>query len=145
MSETKDAGRELEWDEEIEAGSDFTLLPEGTYNFKVESFERGRSKGEKDIPPCKMAILKIKLYNDEQSTLVTEYLTLWSTLKWKVSEFFESIGAPMVDDKVKMDWNMVPGATGKCSVIIHKYKDNEYNKIKKFLPPERKKFTAGQF
>lgn len=145
MSETIEAGRELEWDEEVKKGSEFIVLPEGIYNFRVESFEPGKSKGTGNIPPCKMAIIKIRIFNGEQSTLVTEYFTLWSTLEWKISEFFESIGVKEVNGKFPQKWKEAPGSTGRCNVIVEKYKDNEYNKISKFLPPERKKFTAGQF
>ena len=34
--------RELDWDSEINKESEFTLLPEGDYNFTVVSFERAR-------------------------------------------------------------------------------------------------------
>lgn len=38
-------GRELGWDDEIEKGADYVLLPEGEYDFTIESFERGRFEG----------------------------------------------------------------------------------------------------
>lgn len=37
--------RELGWDDEIVKESDFILLPEGDYNFKVAGFERARHEG----------------------------------------------------------------------------------------------------
>lgn len=145
MSEIKNQGKELDWDDEIEKDSSFVLFPEGIYSFKVEGFERGRSKGDGELPACKMAILKIRIYNGNQSIVLTEYLTLHSSLEWKVSEFFRSIGQKKEGERVKMNWNLVPGATGRCKVGIRKYKDNEYNAVKQFLPPEEKKFTPGQF
>ena len=42
--------RELDWNDEIEKDSDFTLLPEGDYDFTVESFERGRHPGSDKLP-----------------------------------------------------------------------------------------------
>ena len=52
-----------------------------------------------------------------------------------------------------MNWNYVPGATGKCKVGIRTYNDNQYNEIKKFYPKDPSystgntapSFTTGQF
>ena len=53
--------RELDWNDEIEKDSDFTLLPEGDYDFTVESFERGRHPGSDKLPACNKAILKLRI------------------------------------------------------------------------------------
>lgn len=45
-------GRELGWDDEIEKGADYVLLPEGEYDFTIESFERGRFEGSDKAPAC---------------------------------------------------------------------------------------------
>ena len=42
--------RELGWDDEIEKDSgEFILLPEGDYDFTVESFERSRHGGSENF------------------------------------------------------------------------------------------------
>lgn len=131
--------RELGWDEEIEKdGSDFVLLDEGTYPFKVIKFERGRSKGSEKLPPCNMAILSIRV--DDQST-ITENLILHSKMEWKLCQFFTSIGARKHGEKMRMNWSMVPGATGRCKIIVEAFtgKDGtvrQTNRIEKFLPPD---------
>ena len=43
-------GRELGWDDEIEKGADYVLLPEGEYDFTIESFERSDK-----VPACPRA------------------------------------------------------------------------------------------
>ncbi len=48
-------GRELGWDDEIEKGADYVLLPEGEYDFTIESFERGRFEGSDKVPACPRA------------------------------------------------------------------------------------------
>ena len=139
-------GRELEWDDEIEKESEFVLLPEGDYNFKVESLERGRSKGSDNMPPCNMAVLKIKLYSGSGTSTVTENLLLHSKLEWKLSQFFTSIGQKKKGEKLKMNWQLVPGSTGRCKVGIKQYNGKEYNEIKQFLTPEESTgYTPGQF
>jgi len=45
--------RELGWEDIISKDADeyeYALLPEGDYNFTVESFERGRHPGSEKLP-----------------------------------------------------------------------------------------------
>lgn len=69
-------------------------------------------------------------------------------MQWKLAEFFLSIGAEEVNGKVKMNWNIVPRATGR--VIIEQRADRKdpskkYNHVKKFLPKAKKEYKAGSF
>lgn len=147
--------REFGWEDEIEKESEFVLLPEGDYDFKVESFERSRSNGEGKLPPCNMAVIKIRVDGkDNQSTLITYNLVLHSSLEWKISEFFAGIGQKKKGEKLRMNWQFVPGSTGTCKVGIKTYNGNEYNEIKKFYPKDSSYnkassqsvgYTTGQF
>lgn len=129
--------REFGWEDEIEKESEFVLLPEGDYQFKVESFERSRSNGEGKLPPCNMAVIKIRVDGkDNQSTLITYNLVLHSSLEWKISEFFAGIGQKKKGEKLRMNWTMVPGSTGRCKLGKKIYNGNEYNEIKKFYPKD---------
>lgn len=134
--------RELGWDEEVEdTGGSYPLVPAGDYDFTVRSFERGRYEGGSKIPACNQAQLKIDVTSGTESTTVFTNLLLFSTLQWKLAQFFKSIGSPEVDGRVKMNWNMVFGATGRCKVGIRKYKDKngaerESNEILEFYPAD---------
>ncbi len=142
-----DMNRELDWNDEIKEESSFVLLPEGDYLFEVESFERGRSKGTANVPASKMAILKIKILSDLGQCQITYNLILHSKLEWKLSEFFMSIGQKKKGEPLKMNWQFVTGARGKCHVCQEPYNGNVYNKISKFLVPgeEKPSFTSGKF
>lgn len=141
-------GKEIGWDEEVEKGSDFVLLPEGDYDFVVESFERGRYDGSDKVPPCNRAFLKIRVDAPEGTTVMNESLLLYDRMQWKLAEFFLSIGAEETDGRVRMNWQMVPQATGRATIEVRPDRDDpskKYNHVKKFLPKIKKEFKAGDF
>lgn len=145
MSET---GRELDWDDEVESGQEYVLLPNGDYDFCVESFERARFEGNEKVPPCKRAILKLSIKSAEGDATVNESLLLYDKMEWKLAEFFLSIGAQENEGKVRMNWSTVPMSTGRATIGTRADKkdpDKKYNCVKKFLPKEKKTFKAGEF
>ena len=81
-------GRELGWDDEIEKGADYVLLPEGEYDFTIESFERGRFEGSDKAPACPRAELKVKVETSEGMCMMNESLLLYDRMQWKLAEFF---------------------------------------------------------
>lgn len=145
--------RELAWDDEIsKEGSDFVILPEGNYNFTVESYERARHNGSTKIPPCPKAIVKIRICSAHGDTTVTCNLFLHQRMEWKLSEFFTSIGLKKPGEPLQMNWNQVPGTTGRLSLYIDTYigekdgKEHQINKVKEFYPKETgNRFQAGKF
>lgn len=85
--------REFEWDDTItKDASDFILLPEGDYNFTVESFERGRHEGSEKLPPCKKAILTLRIEAPEGTARIMHNLFLHSKTEGILSAFFTCIG-----------------------------------------------------
>src|SRR5690625_4007533 len=96
-------GYELGWDDEIEeSGPNFTLLPEGDYNFTVEKFERGRHAGSANLPACNMAILTLKIDGREHGeTTVINRLFLHSKTEGFLSNFFEAIGQKQEGERIK--------------------------------------------
>lgn len=134
--------RELNWDDEIEkSGPEFVLLPEGEYNFRVEKFERGRHQGSANLPPCNMAILTLKIDGGEKGeATVIHRLFLHSKTEGFLSNFFEAIGQKKEGQRIKMNWNAVFGAEGRCKLEINRYtkdeKEYENNQVKTFLPYE---------
>lgn len=152
--------REFGWEDEIQQDSEFILLPEGDYPFKVESYTRERFNGSKKMPACNVAVLKIRVDDPQsgQSVFINHRLNLHSRTEWALSEFFAGIGQKKKGEKLRMNWTMVPGSTGTCKVVIEPYKGNDYNKIKKFYPKDPSYnqpvnttssssggYTAGQF
>ena len=129
--------REMNWDDDITNDDEFTVLPEGDYDFEVIKFERSRSKGSESIPPSNMAVLDIRLTDGKNTVIVKDYLVLHTKMEWKLSQFFRSIGQKKQGETVRMNWNAVAGAKGRCKVIIDKYTNDkgktlENNKIAKY-------------
>ena len=128
----------FDWDDEIENENEFELLPEGTYNFVVESFTRGEHPGSDKLPPCKKAILGIRCTDDKgHEGDILHNLFLHSKCEGTLSAFFISIGQKKHGEKVRMNWNAVIGAKGKCKVKIKPYNGKDYNNITAFLDPEK--------
>ena len=53
-----------------------------------------------------------------------------------LSEFFRGIGQKKKNEPLRMNWQLVPGASGRCKIVPEEYNGNKYNKIKKFYPKE---------
>jgi hypothetical protein len=142
-------GKEIGWEDSVEKGQDFVLLPAGDYDFEVESFERGRYEGSDKVPACPRAFLKLRIDGpDGASTVISESLLLYDRMQWKLAEFFLSIGAEEVDGRVKMNWNIVPRATGRATIEVQPDRNDpnkKYNHVKKFLPKTKKEYKAGSF
>lgn len=141
-------GKEIGWEDFVEKGEGCILLPEGDYDFVIESFERGYFNGSEKAPACPRADLKVKVETPEGICVMNEGLLLYDRMQWKLAEFFLSIGAGEVDGRVKMNWGLVPGATGRATIGIRPgYNDptKKYNHVKKFLPKPKKEYRAGSF
>ena len=142
----ENTGLPLGWDDEIEKdGSEFVLLPEGNYIFSVSAFERKRytpTSAASKLPACNQAQLHISIDNaPEGSTTIMHNLFLFSTMEWKLSEFFRAIGQKKHGEKLKMNWNSVIGSSGYCKVGIHTFTkkdgtEGKSNEIIKFYDPE---------
>ncbi len=143
-------GREYSWDDSIEKDSEFTLLPECDCDFEVLSFERGRHAGSDKLPPCNKAILSIKLESPEGESTVKHNLFLHSSVEGMLCAFFSAIGQRQKGEKITMDWNKVPGSSGRCKVGIRKWTGDDgtersSNEIKKFYEKSAKEFKEGDF
>lgn len=134
--------REFAWDDEIEKDSDFVLVPEGDYNFTVSGFERGRHDGSEKLPPCPKAIVKLKVELPDGTTQELNHnLFLHSKCEGLLSAFFVGIGQKKHGEKLRMNWNNIIGARGRCKVAVRSWKgkngeDMQSNEIKKFYEPD---------
>ncbi len=137
--------REFGWDDTIQRdGADFVLLPEGDYPFTVEGFSRGRHNGSAKLPPCNKAELKIRVgdpFTPGRSTVVEHNLFLHSKCEGLLCAFFTSIGLRKHGEELRMNWNEVTGATGRCHLTVDTWVGRDGNerkntKIDRFLEPE---------
>lgn len=78
----------LDWNDTVKKGSEYTLIPEGVYDFTIEGFERSRYEGSDKVPPCYRALLKIRIDAPEGTTVINESLLLYRKMEWKLAEFF---------------------------------------------------------
>ena len=138
-------GRELEWDDSIEKDSDYVILPEGDYEFVVESVERARHPGSEKLPSCNKAIVKLRIDSSYGTAVINHNLFLHTNTEGMLSAFFTAIGQKKKGEKLKMNWSSVPGSTGRVHIKPRTYNGNEYNDIKKFYPKEEKQFKAGEY
>ena len=92
--------------------------------------------------------IKSESGTSEGMCMMNESLLLYDRMQWKLAEFFLSIGAEEVNGKVKMNWNIVPRATGRAIIeqrADRKDPNKKYNHVKKFLPKAKKEYKAGSF
>jgi len=139
---------EIGWDGEINENGEeggFELIPAGEYTFEVKSFERARFKGSDKLPACNQA--KVKVMIDGKVT-ITHNLYLHEKTMGLLCDFFVGIGQRKHGQAVTMNWNKVPGSTGRCKVGIRKWKgkdgdEMESNEIRRFLDPEKQPATVA--
>ncbi|MEE0857726.1 MAG: hypothetical protein U0L58_10590 [Ruminococcus sp.] len=130
--------REFSWDDEIlDEGGSFEPFPEGDYDFTVNKVERSRSSGKGKLPACNMAKVTFTVWGAENSREITENFILHSTMEWKLSQLFLSVGMKKHGEPLRMNWTAIVGKTGKCRVGIKTFKKNDgsdgtSNEIKKF-------------
>ena len=152
--------REFGWNDEIENDEvrSFVLLDPGEYDYVVNTFERGRHNGSAKLPACNKAILHVCILSDLGNVEINHNLFLHSKTEGFLCKFFRSIGMRKHGERLRMNWNAVPGATGRCKVGIRKWKgkdgsERKSNEILEFLdppeqetqPPQPAGFTPGAF
>jgi len=148
MSQQQD--RELGWEDTIEkdGGGGFVLLPAGDYYFTVAKFERSRFAGSDKMPACNQAKLELTVHSPEHGDVtVFHNLFLHTKTEGLLSNFFSAIGQKKKGEPLRMNWNAVVGAKGKCKLEVRNYKSNgedrSHNQVKTFFSYEDA-FPVGQ-
>lgn len=146
---SEELGRELSWDDTItDDGKEFEPVPEGDYEFTIEKWDRGRSKGEGKLPPCNMATVFFNIKDRDREVTIRENFLLHSKMEWKLSELFRSVGLKKEGEPLRMNWTSLPGLTGRAKVGLKpglKDPSKQFNFIDKLYPKEPKKFEPGRF
>lgn len=147
--------RELQWDDMIEKDASVpVLLPDGDYDFTVESFDRGRHPGSDKLPPCNKAVLKLRIDSDRGTVFINHNLFLHTITEGMLSAFFACIGQKKKGEPLRMDWGRVPGSAGRAKVGIRSYRnrdgeDRQTNEIKHFYPKKNlsqaPSYKVGEF
>lgn len=143
-------GRELGWNDTIKEDNSFVELPAGDYSFTIDHYERGRSQGSDKIPPSNMAIVYFNVHTpDGQTATIRENYILHSKLEWKLSELFVGVGLKKKGEELRMNWNALPGLTGRAQISLDPDRNDpskKYNHVRKIYPKEAGNgYTAGSF
>ncbi len=131
------------WNDEIEEGSGFTLLPEGPAAFTVKEFSRERKEMGK-LGECNVAVLELECTSDEdgETADVTCNLPLHRKVQFKLFQFFTAIGQRQHGaGPLKPDWSKVGGASGRCLLSTREWTGRDgatrySNEVERFLDPE---------
>lgn len=145
----KEMGKELDWDDQIIKDSEeYEPLPEGDYDFTVEKFERGRSKGEGKLPPCNMAIVTFRIEHEGRDVSIRENYLLHEKMEWKLSELFCGVGLKKKGEPFRMAWNLLTGKKGRARIGLKpgiKDPSKKFNYIDRLYPKETPNFEPGRF
>lgn len=149
MSEYINDAHEIGWDDEISSDrGQYIILKEGDYNFVVSAFERARFPGSSKIPACNKAVLTLAVDTPDGAVAVKYDLILWSSLEWKISEFFRAIGQKKHGEKFRPQWSAVIGSKGRGHFKPRTYikkdgTEGEINDVERFYDFDPT-FSAGQ-
>lgn len=137
--------RVFDWEDEIEddgEGYNFVTLEEGDYTFEVTKFERGHytPKAGAKTPACNQANITLKIETEDGDCYINENFPLASTMEWKASAFFRSIGLKKHGEKLKMRWNDSIGLKGRAHITkTAGTKENTFfNNVKYYIDPVAK-------
>ena len=111
-------GAELGWDDVISEESNFVLLDPGAYDFTISSFERKRYNGSAKMCACNMIELSLSI----EGQTIKDRLYMNKKAEWRLSQFLVSIGMKQKGVPCKPNWNAIPGARGRCELIVRTYK-----------------------
>lgn len=150
MSDYTSKPHELGWEDEISNDSgNHLLLEEGDYEFTVTGFERARFPGSAKIPPCGKAVLTLEVVTGQGAASVRYDLILFSTLEWKLSEFFRAIGQKKPGEALRPRWNELVGSRGRARFKPRAYinkngEERQVNDVVRFYDYDPSMLCTGQ-
>lgn len=109
-----------DWEDEIsdDGNGNFVTLEDGNYDFEVTKFERGHytPSANSKTPACNQANITIKIHTEEGDCYIVDKFPLASTMEWKASAFFRSIGLKKHGEPLKMRWTETIGCKGRAYI-----------------------------
>ena len=137
----------FDWDDEIVNDgneTEFVTLEPGDYDFTVVKFERGTftPKPGGKTPACNQAIVTLKISTDKGDCFIQDKFPMASTMEWKISAFFRSIGMKKHGEPAKVDFDKLIGSKGRCHVTERTYTkqdgtEGRGNNIGNYLEPPK--------
>lgn len=130
-----------DWDDEIsdDGNGSFVTLDEGNYDFEVTKFERGHytPSANSKTPACNQANITIKISTKDGDAYIVDKFPLASTMEWKASAFFRSIGLKKHGEPLKMRWTETIGCKGRAYITKTKgeKQDVYFNNVKNYFDP----------
>jgi hypothetical protein len=98
-------------EDEAQKAREFTLLPDGTYNFEViESKLKYSNSGNA------MIALTLKIIHEEKDHNVFDYLVGTKNMAWKTKHFCEATGLESQYVAKQFNEHLAAGRRGKCMV-----------------------------
>ena len=116
--------QEMSWESEIQQ-DEHSLIKEGDYNGVVINYERAYHNGSERMPPCKKAVVTIRLDTEEGPRDFETTLFLHKKTEWVLSGFFRAIGLKKHGERLKMDWSKVKGSKLRVHMGIRTYKGRD--------------------
>lgn len=138
-------GYELDWDSTIEKDEQqYTLIPEGDYNFVVDHFDRTYvGENSEKYRGAKMAAVYLNIQMpDQEDVQLCENFILHSNFAWKIGALLVSVGLKKKGEPISGNyWAKLPGTHGRCKIVQNASKknpDQKYNNIQTFYEPADK-------
>ena len=117
---------------------EYVLLQPGEYQFAVDSVEYGDYNGSTKIPACGKVTVNLHVDTEDGRAYLNNNFYVCKECSGLIAAFFKSIGDFKEGQKTFLpDWDGSIGKTGLVEVVNREYNGNQYNNVKRFLPPKK--------
>ena len=118
---------------------EYVLLQPGVYQFTVDSVEYGDYNGSAKIPACGKVTVNLHVDTNSGKAFLNNNFYVCKECSGLIAAFFKSIGDLKDGQKTfSPDWDGTVSKTGIVEVVNREYNGNQYNNVKRFLPPQKK-------
>lgn len=130
----------LGFDDEIDDGQnrqfdEIYVFEPGDYEFTVKNIDRTvNDDGYNRV------IVDLEVTDGEHTSVVKDFITLKSTVIWKIAAYFRSLGMKKHGENIKMDWKGSIGKNGTLTLLKEERvskKNTKYviNTVRTYLDP----------